>query len=197
MKRLAVIGLVLALGLSTCAVAQASSGPHHPVGKHKKKKKCKANRTFRKGKCRRVKQPKVPPLALPSPHSIVRATLSWDGPAYLGMQVSGQQGRAGYFPGEGGVLNEIPSAHYSRGTGGPGPETETFTDDLFSGTYGSVPVPNGNREFGFGYCYQGSAGPGPSHVDYTWVTSWGLVDHRSWTIDPSGGAVTLCATFIN
>jgi hypothetical protein len=192
MKRPISIGLSFALVIAMSAAASASAQASH--GTHSKAKKCKHGRVFRKGKCRKTR---IPPLAVPSPHPIVRATLSWDGPAYLGMQVSGQQGRAGYFPGEGGVLNEIPNAHYSRGTGGPGPETETFTDDLFSGGYGSVPVPNGNREFGFGYCYQGSAGPGLSHVDYTWVTSWGLVNHRSWTIDPSGGAVTLCATFIN
>jgi hypothetical protein len=195
MKRLAVIiGLGLALGLGGGAVAQASSGHHHhPVAK----KKCKDNWTFREGKCRRVKPREIPPPVLPSPHSIVRATLSWDGPAYLDMQVGGQQGRSGYFPGEGGVLNEIPNAHYSRGTGGPGPETETFIDDLFSDGYGSVPFPNGNREFGFGYCYRGSAGPEPSHVDYTWVTSWGLVDHQSWTINPPDWLGTSCATFVN
>jgi hypothetical protein len=193
MKALAVIGLSLALGLGGGAVAQASSGHHHPVAK----KKCKHGWTPRKGKCHRVKPGPIPPLTPAPPHSIVRATLSWDGPALLGMQVSGQQGRAGYFPDEGGVLNEIPNAHYSRGTGGPGPETETFTDDLFSGGYGSVPFPNNNRGFGFGYCYQGSAGPGTSRVTYTWVTSWGLVNHDSWTIDPSGGAITLCATFNN
>jgi hypothetical protein len=188
-----IVALALALTVGIGASASASEGgPAVPA--KAKKNKCKHGKVFRKGKCRKAK---IPPLAVPSPHSIVRATLSWDGPAYLGMQVSGQQGRAGYFPSEGGVLNEIPNAHYNRGTGGPGPESETFTDDLFSGGNGSVPFPNGNRSFGFGYCYQGSAGPELSHVTYTWMTSTGLVNHQSWTIDPTADAITLCATFVN
>jgi hypothetical protein len=193
MKRLVCIGLSFALVMGMSATGDASANGRH--GGHSKANRCKHGKVFRKGKCRKVKLP--PALGMSSPHAIVRATMTWDGPALLGMQVTGEQGRAGYFPGEGGVVNEIPNAHYTRGTGGPGPETETLTDDVFWGDYGSVPVPNGNRPFSFGYCYQGSAGPEPSHVTYTWVTSWGLPREQTWTIDPTSPAITLCATFIN
>jgi hypothetical protein len=188
MKRLAVIiGLALALGLGGGAVAQASSGHHHPVAK----KKCKAGRTFRKGKCRRRVTIPPPGTSLASPNSIVRASLSTDGPAYVWMQVTGQQGRAGYFPGEG-VLNEIASAHYSGGAGGPGPETDTFTDDLFYGGYGFIYYPSpGNRGFSFTFCEHGVAGPDPVHVQYMFVEANGLVDRFSWTLTP-GSSVHSC-----
>jgi hypothetical protein len=194
MKALAVIGLSLALGLGGVAGAQASSGHHHPVAK----KKCKHGWTPRKGKCRRVKAPPLPPQAPPSPSSIVRATLTWDGPARLWMQVTGQQGRAGYFPGEG-LLNEIPNAHYEGGMGESGPRTETFTDDLFYGGYGFTYYPSpGNRGFGFTECYGGTSGTDPSHVSFTWVGATGLVSHDSWTITPPAGPETTgCATVIN
>jgi hypothetical protein len=191
MKRFVCIGLSFALVMGMSATAGASANGRH--GAHSKAKRCKRGKVFRKGKCRK---PQIPPLVVPPAHSIVRATLSWDGPAYMSLQVWGAEGRAGYFPGEGGVLNEIPNAHYSGVAGAPGPGTETFVDDLFQGDYGSVPVPNGNRGFAFGECTDGSAGPEASHVTMMWLTSWGLVDRSSWTVNPSGAGRS-CATMIN
>jgi hypothetical protein len=193
-----VLALMLVLTLGLASVTSASAPVGHAASP--KAKKCKHGWILRKGKCRKKTAPSVPtfvPPPSPPPHALVRATLNWDGPALLWLQVWGTQGRAGYFPDDGGVLNEIPNAQYSGDSGGPGPRTETFTDDLFQGDYGSVPNPNSNREFTFGECSSGSAGPESSHVTMTWVTSQGLVNHQSWTFDPSVYVGRSCVTLIN
>jgi hypothetical protein len=186
-----VVALILGVTVGLAGVATASKQASHAVAA-KTKKKCKGGRTYRKGKCRRRGTfPPLPGTTPASPNSIVRASLSWDGPANVWMQVSGQQGRAGYFPGEG-VLNEIPNAHYSGGTGGPAPETDTFTDDLFYGGYGFIYYPSpGNRGFSFTFCENGVAGPDPVHVQYMFVEANGLVDRFSWTLTP-GSLVHSC-----
>jgi len=195
MRKLAALGLIVLLSLGGAQMVNAS--PHDATSAASPKKKCKKGLVRKKGKCRRKwKLPARPPA---SPISIVRATLSWDGPARLWIQVAGQHGRAGYFPGEGGVLNQIPNAHYAGGMGEPGPRTDTFTDDLFYGGYGFTIHPSpGNRELGFTTCYGGTSGTDPSHASFTWVTASGLVNHGSWTITPPGGPeVTGCVTYIN
>lgn len=195
MKRfVGTLGVAVAVLMGVSAPASAAHANPHPK---KSKKKCKAGRTFQKGKCRRVS---VVPPALPGPRgprSLVRATLISDGPASLWLQVTGVQGRAGYFPSEGGTLNEIPNAHYSGGANPYGPGTESFTDDLFYGDYGSIWVPSpGNRGFSFTRCYGGTDATGPSHVSFTTVDRNGIVQQASWTIPPaSGPQVTGCATY--
>jgi hypothetical protein len=187
-----VLMLVLTLGLATATRASEPNG--HTVTA-KAKKKCKKGRTFRKGKCRKVK---VPQMGAPhGPNSIIRASLSWDGPALFDLQVSDGQGRrAGHYPGEG-ILNEIPNAHYSGGGGGPGPETDTFTDDLFYGGVGFIYYPSpGNRGFAVTICDHAYGGPDPVHVSFTRVDVNGVVASSQWTVQPSGGPVaTGCATY--
>ena len=182
MKRLACIGVSLALVIAMSAADGASATVRH--GTHSKAKKCKHGKVFRKGRCRHLNIP--PPLGgSRPPNSIVRASLTTDGPAYVWMQVTGQQGRAGFFPGEG-VLNEIPNAHYSGGAGGPGPETDTFTDDLFYGGISYIWYPSpGNRGFSLTICENGTAGPDPVRVHYTFVEANGLLDQWDWTLNPA------------
>jgi hypothetical protein len=187
MKRLAWIAMVVLALVVGSAITTASAHPGHATAAKAKKKKCKKGHSFRKGKCRRVLTP-PPPIPRPTtrpPNSIVRASLTLDGPASVWMQVKGQQGRAGFFPGEG-LLNEIPSAHCScGGSRDSGPRTDTFTDDLFYGGYGFINYPNpGNRGFGFTFCENGASGPDPVRVDYMWVEADGLVDHGGFTLTP-------------
>jgi hypothetical protein len=195
MKRLVgVLGVALIASIAVGAVASASAAGPHPA---KAKKKCKKSGWIRKkGKCVRLTPPPPTPSQPQGPHPFVRATLTWDGPASLWLQIQGSQGRAGYFSGEG-VLNQIPDAYYSGDTGGPGPRTETFTDNIFSGGYNTVPIPNSNRSFSFTYCHGGS-GATPSNVTLETVGANGVVNRGSWTIPPSSGPQpTGCATLNN
>jgi hypothetical protein len=189
--------LMFALTAASGASANASEGGHAvpaKAKKKKKKKKCKKGRVFSKGKCREVK---IPAVGTPQPNSVVRASLSWDGPALFDLQIADAQGRrAGHYPGEG-VLNEIPNASYSGGAGGPGPETDTFTDDLFYGGPGSIYYPSpGNRGFAVTICDHAYGGSAPVHVSFTQVEANGLVDQSQWTITGSSGPVpTGCVTY--
>jgi hypothetical protein len=110
---------------------------------------------------------KIPSPTPPAPNALVRATFSWDGPALMRLIIEDAEGRqaASYNDGN---SNEIPDTVFT-GEGGPGPHTDTFTDNLFYGTYGAIPFPNpGNRNFSFTTCYDGSAGPEPTGCA-TWI----------------------------
>jgi hypothetical protein len=191
-----VVALALALAVGTAGIASAS-GPTGPVAvkakpkaKTKTKKKCKRGKVFRKGKCR---APKIRALPPPSPRSLVRGRLSWDGPASLALVVTDAQGRqANDF------ANEIPDTDF-RVEGGPGHYTEIFTDHVFYGDYNVTYHPSpGNRQFSYTTCYYGSPTSEPTHVDFMWVAASGLTSHRTWTITPPPGPeVTGCATWIN
>jgi hypothetical protein len=189
MKGLAVIGLVLALGLSFSAVAQASSGPHHPAGKKKKHKKCKANWTFRKGKCRRVKGPPLAPVDN-SPRDAVRATLTWQGNANLDLVVRDEQGRqAGGTDSAGSVVNEIPDATQTGDASSGG--TETFVDHLWHPNPFLAP----NRGFDFTSCARDVTGPNPVTATLTLLSAFGstLTLHpQLGPTDGSGSTSTIC-----
>lgn len=137
-----VAAALVALTIGFGGVATASEQPAKAViAKHKKKKRCKKGRVFSRGKCRGVKIPSPTP---PAPNALVRATFSWDGPALMRLIIEDAEGRqaASYNDGN---SNEIPDTVFT-GEGGPGPHTDTFTDNLFYGTYGAIPFPNpGNR----------------------------------------------------
>jgi hypothetical protein len=187
-----IAALTLALTVGFVGAVAVSDGAAHAAAA-KAKKKCKKGHVFRKGKCRRVKLPGRGTLP---PNSIVRASLSWDGPAYFDLQIADAEGRrAGYYPGEG-ILNEIPNAHYSGGPGGPGPETDTFTDDLFYGGPGYIWFPSpGNRGFAVTVCNHAYNGPAPVHVTFMKVEANGIVDSNEWTQMPvSGPQATSCWT---
>jgi hypothetical protein len=182
---------MLALTVGVAATASASGATHAVAAKHKhkkKKRKCKKGRVFVRGRCRGV----GPPMFPTGPHSLVRGQLSWDGPASLSLVVADSEGRQATDSSD-----QIPDTDFQV-LGGPGHYTEVFTDHLvYSVTTTAGPF---TREFTYTTCFGGSGG-GTSHVDFTWVTASGLVNHSAWTITPlappGDPEPTGCATWIN
>jgi hypothetical protein len=189
MKRLAVtIGLVLALELGSGVLSPTSSVAHHPAGK-KQKKKCKANWTFRKGKCRRVKVPHPPPTDN-SPRDLVRATLTWQANADLDLIVRDDQDRiAGYSSSAGAVVNQIPDATHGGDVASGG--TETFTDHAWHPNPFLAP----NRGFVFTSCARNVTGPDPVTATLTLVSAYGstvTLHPQLGPTDGSGSTSTIC-----
>jgi hypothetical protein len=191
MTRLGQIMGVAAVLVCLSAPGAASADPH-PA---KPKKECKAAWVLHKGKCHRRKTRRPPPA---KPVSLVRASLTWDGPANLWLEIRGSEGRAGFFS-EQGVLNEIPNALFVRHGDPGGPGDETFTDNLFYGGYGWTYWPSpGNRNFTYTICDNPPDGTEPIHASLMTVGANGGVSQSSWTITPQPGPQPSgCATLIN
>jgi len=147
MKRGALTALALLFILGLVSAPSASAGAAHSAAAKHKRKKCKANWVFKKGKCRHRKgRPLVPQDN--SPRDIVRATLTWQGDANLDLIIEDAEDRqAGYSPSAGSVINEIPDATH-LGDVGSGGGTEQFVDHLWHPN----PFLAANRGFLFGYC---------------------------------------------
>jgi hypothetical protein len=193
MNRLAVIGVVFGLLLGAGGVASASPNSAHATASKtkKKRKKCKANWVFKKGKCRRQK---VPPFSWPdnSPRDAVRATLSWQGNANLDLTVTDLENReAGYSSSAGAVLNEIPDATY-EGDVGAGGGTETFIDHVWHPNPFMAP----NRGFYFGVCARDVDEPVTATLTFVGAFDHGATVQEHYEPPGTGsGATNLCLAY--
>jgi hypothetical protein len=192
MERLVVIGVVFGLVFGLAPVASASHNSAHATAsktEKKKRRKCKGNWVFKKGKCRRVKAPHYPPPDS-SPRDIVRATVSWRGNANVDLIVEDLDHRqAGYSSAAGGVVNEIPDATH-QGDVGPGGGTETFIDHIWHPLYPNFVA---NRGFVFEVCARDVMEPVTATL--TFVGMIGTEHTMQERFDPPGtgsGATTLC-----
>ena len=151
--RLVLVALVRSAELRRLGrIERDSRGDEQAVAAKKKCKKGKKSAvTAKKKKCKRAQQ-----VVLPAPAPLVRATLSWSAFNEVDLHAYDASGNhAGWSqPNSSGTLvQNIPNAHHSGDSGGPGGGTESFTDDIY------VLGGPSNREFSYIAClYEFSSG---------------------------------------
>jgi hypothetical protein len=188
--RLALVAtLGLTLALVTVTAGQASAGhaasTHGIAGKKcKKHKKHKSAAAAKKHKgCKKVHK-------LPLPGPLVRASLTWGAGPEVDLHAFDASGNhAGWDNsvngGNGGVVNNIPSAQHN-GDIGPTGGTESFTDDIY------VLGGPANREFSYVACLYDQPG-GSYSADFSGVSKGGqstnltLTGPNIYTLSVPGG----------
>jgi hypothetical protein len=183
----ATLGLTLSLAMVTAGQAQAgrAAATHGIAGKKcKKHKKHKSAAAAKKHKgCKKHK------LALPAP--LVRASLTWGAGPEVDLHAFDASGnQAGWDNnangGNGGVVNNIPSAHHN-GDIGPAGGTESFTDDIY------VLGGPANREFSYVACLYNQPGGADYSASFTGVSKSGqstnltLTGPNVYTLSVPGG----------
>jgi hypothetical protein len=148
--------------------------------KCKKKKKHSASSAKKKHKCKKVHH-----VVLPAPAPLIRATLQWGAGPEVDLHAYDPNGNhAGWDfnanGGNGGVVNNIPTAHHN-GDIGPTGGTESFTDDIYV-----VGGPS-NREFSYVACLYNGPSPSDYTATFTGVSKGGTTTTLTLNGTPSDG----------